>query len=276
MVAFVRRNQVLLSSFFCVFFSLYILVSASRGRLRGDPVGPILLTAMRPLQIAAQAMVVKLREVPERYETFSNLASENERLRKRLVELQVERNRLLEIEATNRRLQELLQFRSHLPSGSITASVIGSSASTWFQSLMLDKGSADGVLNGMGVVSPLGAIGQVVEVASRSSKVLLMTDLNSGVDVVVQRSRARGIISGSLDSGPVMKYVKRSEDVKEGDRLVTSGLDGVFPKGLLVGAVTTVHKKSFGLFQYVEVNLAVDPSAIEEVLVVPAVPVEAP
>ena len=84
----------------------------------------------------------------------------------------------------------------------------------------------------------------------------------------MQRSRARGIVAGSLESGPIMKYVKRSDDIKEGDRLVTSGLDGVFPKGLLIGAVSKVNKKSFGLFQYVEVTLAVDPARIEEVLVV--------
>jgi rod shape-determining protein MreC len=83
-----------------------------------------------------------------------------------------------------------------------------------------------------------------------------------------QRSRGRGIVSGSLESGTVMKYVKRSEDLKEGDRLVTSGLDGVFPKGLMIGTISKVNKKSVGLFQYVEVTLAVDPARVEEVLVV--------
>ncbi len=270
MLAFVRRNQVLLSSFFCVFLSLYILVSAAKGRLRTDPIGPLLLALMRPLQIAAQATVVKLRDLPQIYVTFWSLVSENEKLKQRVLQLETERSRLLESEATNHRLQELLQFRSQLPSGSITASVVASSASTWFRSLILDKGSSDGVLKGMGVVSPLGVIGQVVAVTSRSAKVLLLTDPNSGVDAFDQRSRARGIISGSLDYGPIMKYVKRSEDIKEGDRLITSGLDGVFPKGLLVGTITKVNKKNFGLFQYVGVTLAVDSSEIEEVLVVSA------
>lgn len=268
MVAFFRKNQVLLSSFFCVFFSLYILVSAAKGRLRTDPIGPLLLALMRPLQIGAQATVVKLRDLPQTFVTFRSLVSENEKLKQRVLQLEAERSRLLEAEATNHRLQELLQFRPQVPSSSITASVIGSSASTWFRSLILDKGSSAGILKGMAVVSPLGVIGQVVAVTSRSAKVLLLTDPNSGVDAFVQRSRARGIVSGSLDYGPIMKYVKRSEDVKEGDRLITSGLDGVFPKGLLVGTITKVNKKNFGLFQYVEVALAVDPSEIEEVLVV--------
>ena len=268
MLAFVRRNQVLLTSFFCVLFSLYILSAAARGRLQGDPIGPLLLELMRPLQIGAEITVMKLKEIQQGYATLRRLASENERLRGRTMELEVERNRLLEAEATNRRLRELLEFRSQLPSGSVTAAVIGNSASTWFHSCILDKGSADGVLKGMAVVSPMGVIGQVVAVTSRSSKVLLVTDPHSGVDVIDQRSRARGIVSGSLDSGPMMKYAKRSEDIQEGDRLITSGLDGIFPKGLLVGTVAKVRKKSFGLFQYVEVALAVDSSRLEEVLVV--------
>ena len=270
MLAFVRRNQVLLASFLCVLFSLLILSAAARGRLQRDPIGPLLLELMRPLQIGAQATVAKLKEIQHRYGTFRGLASENDRLKGRITELEAERNRLLEVEATNRRLRELLELRSQLPSGSLTATVISNSASTWFRSFVLDKGSADGVLQGMAVVSPVGVAGQVVAVTSRSAKVLLVTDPHSGVDVIVQRSRARGIVSGSLEGAPIMKYVKRSEDIQEGDRLITSGLDGTFPKGLLVGTVAKVRKKSFGLFQYVEVSLAVDPSRIEEVLVVSA------
>lgn len=270
MLAFLRRNQVLLTSFLCVLFSLYILSAAARGHLRGDPVGPLLLALMRPLQIGAQSTLMKLKEMQQGYLNLMRIASDNERLKGRIAELEAERNRLLEVEATNRRLQELLNFRSQLPSGSITAAVIGNSASTWFRSFVLDKGSADGVRRGTAVVSPVGVVGQVVSVTSRSSKVLLITDPNSGVDVIDQRSRARGIVAGSLDSGPIMKYAKRSEEIQEGDRLITSGLDGIFPKGLLVGTVTKVRKKTFGLFQYVEVALAVDPYRLEEVLVVSA------
>jgi rod shape-determining protein MreC len=273
MLAFLRRNQVLLSSFLCVLSSLYILTAAATGQLRTDPIGPLLLGLMRPLQIGVKASVIRIKEMHQGYVSLIGVAAENQRLKRQLVELEEERSRLLETEATNRRLRELLEFRSGLPSGPVTAAVIGNSASTWFHSLILDKGSTDGVLKGMAVVSPLGVIGQVVAVTARSAKVLLITDPHSGVDVIVQRSRARGIVSGSFDGGPIMKFVKRSEDIQEGDRLITSGLDGIFPKGLLVGTVAKLRKKSFGLFQYVEVGLAVNPSRIEEVLV--AAPEEA-
>ena len=122
----------------------------------------------------------------------------------------------------------------------------------------------------MAVVTPLGVVGQVVSVTARTAKVLLLTDPNSGIDVLVQRTRSRGIVSGSLENGTVLKYVKRSEDIQAGDRLITSGLDGVFPKGMMVGAVIKVRKQHLGLFQFIEVLPAVQSARVEEVLVVGA------
>ncbi len=268
MLAFLRKNQILLSSCFCLLLSLYILTAAARGQLNNDPIGPVLLWFMRPLQIGAQELSGWIKNIQESYLTVSGYRVENERLRRRVIELQAERNKLLEAQATNQRLQQLLDFRSHLPAGSVTASIIANSASTWFHSCLLDKGSADGVQKGTAVVTPLGVVGQVVAVTGRTAKVLLLTDPNSGIDVMVQRTRSRGIVSGSLDYGTILKYVKRSEDVQEGDRLITSGLDGVFPKGMLVGTVTRVQKQHLGLFQLIEVLPAVTAARTEEVLVV--------
>lgn len=274
MLDFFRRYQILLSSFCCLLLSLYVLLMASKGLLRVDPIGPRLLELVSPLQRGAQAVIMGLRGIrqgwAERYVALKALQLENGHLRRQIMELEEERNRLLEAEATNRRLQKLLDLKTHLPTVSVSAAVIGRSASTWFQSLTIDKGSRDGIRKGMAVVSPAGVVGQIVSAAPGSAKVLLLTDYNSGVDVIIQRSRARGIVAGSLDGTPVMKHVKRSEDVEEGDRLITSGLDGIFPKGLLVGIVGEIEKKNYGLFQYVWVRLAVDPSQIEEVLVVSA------
>jgi rod shape-determining protein MreC len=270
--AFLRKNQILLSSCFCLFLSLYILTAAARGQLKNDPIGPVLLWIIRPLQIAAQSTTHWIQEVRNSYSMLDNYKAENEKLRNRIQQLEVERNQLLEAEATNRRLQQLLEFRSTLPSDSMTASIIANSASTWFKSCLLDKGSADGVRKGMAAVTPLGVVGQVVAVTPRTAKVLLLTDPNSGVDVFVQRTRARGIVSGSLDNGTIMKYVKRTEDIQEGDRLVTSGLDGIFPKGIVVGAVIKVRKQTLGLFQSIEVLPAVSLARTEEVLIVKSEP----
>ena len=270
MLALFRKYQIPLSCCFCVVLSLYILTAAARGQLKSDPIGPVLLWLLRPLQIAAHSITSWIREMQESHVTVAGYTAENERLRKRIVELEMERNRFFEAEATNQQLRQLLDFRSQLPSASITASIIANSASAWFQSCSIDKGSADGVRKGMSVVTPLGVVGRVVDVAARSAKVLLLTDANSGIDVMVQRTRARGIVSGSLENGTVLKYVKRTEDIQVGDRLITSGLDGVFLKGLMVGTVSKVRKQNLGLFQTIEVMPAISPARVEIVLVVNA------
>jgi rod shape-determining protein MreC len=270
MLAFLRKNQVPLSSFCCLLLSIYILTAAARGQLKNEPLSAVLMWILRPLQIASQGTANWVKGFQENYDTLAGFRSENERLRKRIQSLEIEKQRLLEAEATNLRLKQQLDFRSHLTGAAITATIIANSASSWFQSCTIDKGSADGVLKGMAVVTPLGVVGQVVSVTARTAKVLLLTDPNSGIDVLVQRTRSRGIVSGSLENGTVLKYVKRSEDIQAGDRLITSGLDGVFPKGMMVGAVITVRKQHLGLFQFIEVLPAVQSARVEEVLVVGA------
>ncbi len=270
MLAFLRKNQVPLSSFCCLLLSIYILTAAARGQLKNEPLSAVLMWILRPLQIASQGTANWVKGFQENYDTLAGFRSENERLRKRIQSLEIEKQRLLEAEATNLRLKQQLDFRSHLTGAAITATIIANSASSWFQSCTIDKGSADGVLKGMAVVTPLGVVGQVVSVTARTAKVLLLTDPNSGIDVLVQRTRSRGIVSGSLENGTVLKYVKRSEDIQAGDRLITSGLDGVFPKGMMVGAVIQVRKQHLGLFQFIEVLPAVQSARVEEVLVVGA------
>ncbi len=268
MFSFLHRNQVPLSSFFCLLLSLYILVAAARGQIKNEPLGALLMWVMRPLQIASQETTNWIRGFRENYNTLAGFKAENERLRARIQALEAEKQRLLEAEATNLRLKQLLDFRNQLSGKPIVASIIANSANSWFQSCVLNKGSADGIRRGMAVVTPVGVVGKVVSVTPRTAKVLLLTDPNSGIDVLVQRTRARGIVSGSLENGTVLKYVKRSEDIQEGDRLITSGMDGVFPKGMLVGTVIKVRKQHLGLFQFVEVLPAVQSSRVEDVLVV--------
>jgi rod shape-determining protein MreC len=154
--------------------------------------------------------------------------------------------------------------------GAVAAEVVGRDASVWFQSLTIDKGERDGLKPGMPVLAPEGVVGMISGTSSHAARVMLLTDPNSGVDVLVQRTRARGIVSGQLEQEAVLKYVKRDEDVKVGDRVITSGLDGVFPKGMPVGHVTEVSRKDRGLFLYAEVTPSAAASRLEEVLVVPA------
>jgi rod shape-determining protein MreC len=119
----------------------------------------------------------------------------------------------------------------------------------------------------MAVVISEGVVGRVIEVSPDTAKVLLLTDPNSALDVIIQRSRAQGIMEGKVDEVCVLKYVQKSDDVQVGDQVITSGLGGIFPKGLMTGMVTKLDRKRPGIFQYIEVSPAVDFSKLEEVLI---------
>lgn len=266
MLSFLRRYQIQIHSILAVLLGLYIVTAASAGQARRDSLARFLLGSLRPLQAGLHAMGRAARNVEHSYVALRDLWRENQRLRIRVEELEAERNRLVETEITNRRLQELLQLKGDILQDSVAARVIGNSASAWFRTITVDKGEAHGIRKGMAAISPKGVVGKVISVSPETAKVMLVTDHSSGIDILTQRTRSRGIVSGSLDGGPVVKYVGRNEDVRKGDRIITSGLDGIFPKGLLVGSVSDVRQDSDGLFQRVRVDLSVDPSQIEEVL----------
>ena len=151
----------------------------------------------------------------------------------------------------------------------IAAEVVGKDPSPWFQSILLDKGLADGVDKGLPVIDPVGVVGIVVEATDHFSKVMLITDPNSAVDALIQKSRARGIIKGGASGYCLLNFVLRKHDVKVGDTVVSSGMDGIFPKGLPIGKVASIVKQDAGIFQDVTVTPFVDFERLEEVLVVP-------
>jgi rod shape-determining protein MreC len=188
----------------------------------------------------------------------------------RVLALELERQRLLEVQGEAERLRKLLGFaelsgsRRHLG-----ARVIGVRLGAVGRQLVtVDRGSDDGVAPMMPVVVAEGVVGRVHAVAARSADVLVLTDLNSSIAVRVDRTRARANVRG-LGRPDLCRldYALRTEDVGEGDPLVTSGTDGVFPRGLPVGKITQLDRRQHGLFQDARVVPAVDVTRLEEVLV---------
>ncbi len=197
-----------------------------------------------------------------------NLEKENRMLRQRIAELQEENNRAKEMKLAMDRLKHLLQFRQENSLAMIGAEVIGQDPSSWFKSVTIDKGERDGVKKGMAVISAAGVIGQILKTAPHYATVLLITDYNSAVDSIVQRTRAKAIVEGNGENRCQLKYLLRTEEVAVGDAIVTSGLAGNFPKGLMVGEIKKVDKKGHGVFQYAELVPSVDLTKLEEVFVV--------
>jgi rod shape-determining protein MreC len=196
------------------------------------------------------------------------VAKENDDYKKALTFAQQENNQLQELKLTNVRLRNLLNFQKTATSQVLSAEVIGKDPSPWYQTVIIDKGKNEGVTRGMAVVIPEGIVGQVMDVSDKYSKVLLIIDPNSAVDALVQRTRARGIIKGESSGRCIFKYVLRQYDVGVGEKVVSSGLDGVFPKGIAVGRISRVIRRSAGIFQEVIVTPSVDFEKLEEILIV--------
>ena len=167
----------------------------------------------------------------------------------------------------NERLKKLLDMKNSLQIPSLAAAVIGEDASPWFKTVMINRGEVDGLREGMPVVAADGIIGQLVKVVARSSRVLIITDHASGVAGIIQRSRARGVVKGKGDGACSLEFSMASEDVKVGDAVITSGIGGIFPKGLKIGEVSMVKKGEYGIFQTIEVRPSVNLARLEEVLV---------
>jgi rod shape-determining protein MreC len=197
-----------------------------------------------------------------------NLEKENRMLKQKIAELQEENHRMKEMKLANERLRQLLQFREKDSPSMIGAEVIGQDPSSWFKSVTINKGERDGVKKGMAVISPAGVIGQILKTAPHYATVLLLTDYNSAVDSIVQRTRAKTIVEGKGENRCQLKYLRRAEEVAVGDVVVTSGLGGNFPKGLMVGEIKKVDKKGHGVFQYAELVPSVDLTQLEEVFVI--------
>ncbi len=270
MLGFLRRNKVPLTSGSLLLVSLLLLSVSARSRQFHDPVARLLADALAPLQATVIWVGIGARGVWTGYVQLVAARHENQVLRERVATLEQQAVVSAELEQANRRLSELLDFRARFDGVTYSARVIGRDPLPWFRTLTVDRGERDGIRKGMAVLSPQGVVGQIVEVSYTVAQVLVLTDHNSGIDAVVQRSRARGIVQGGLEEGCQMKYLRRGEDVTVGDRVVTSGLDGIFPKGLIIGEVVDVSLRNRGLLQMAVVQPTAPLDRIEEVLIVDA------
>lgn len=187
-----------------------------------------------------------------------------------LAEAHAEVNALREAEAENARLKAMLGYVEDSVDQEIVARVIGLNPSPQFQSIRINRGEDDGVRVGMPVVTPEGAVGQVVRAVGSSADVMLLTDPSSRIGGLVQRTRVRATISGTGDGHLLsVDFVRREDDTKDGDVIVTAGSDGIFPRGVRVGVVRKAERPSVGMFLKATLEPSVELSRVEEVLVIP-------
>jgi rod shape-determining protein MreC len=257
-------------------FSLHMI---SAGIHRGDPLAipaVSLLEALSPIQSATARLGEGATSVVQDYLDLVHVREQNLELRAELARVTADRARLAELQTENHHLADLLELKDALGMGAVAANVIGSDATGVARTLILGQGSSSGLRPGMAVLCNQGVVGKIITVSPHASRVLLIDDHNSALDGFDQRSRARGIVAGVVDDGLIMKYVDRTEDVRTGDTVVSSGLDGIYPRGLLVGTIKSVRREGPGLFVSVRISPAVDFRSLEQVLVVTQQPPQMP
>ncbi|MBE0418427.1 MAG: rod shape-determining protein MreC [Coriobacteriia bacterium] len=194
------------------------------------------------------------------------LRRQNEEMRQRLAALE-------EARQENERLRELVGFVEARELDVVGARVIGKPATLWEGTITIDRGTAEGVQTGMPVLAAQGLIGQIVESVQHSARVRLITDQRSGVGAMLQSTRAEGVVNGSIEGEITLDYVSRESTVTVGDVVLTSGMGGVYPKGLLIGEVSDVQLNDADLFPRIQVRPSADLTGLEEVVVLIGVPV---
>ena len=233
----------------------------------------VMLTALTPVQDTLNSFAHGSTGFVRNYFDLVNVRRENERLKAQLAQTRSDQNRLVELQTENRSLHDLLELKDALGGGdAVGANVIGSDASGLARTLLLSQGSSVGVKPGMAVLSFQGVVGKIIATSAHASRVLLIDDHNAALDAFDQRTRTRGIVAGIVDDGLTMKYVDRSQEVRPADVIVTSGLDGIFPRGLLVGTIKTVKGEGPGMFLNVAITPAVDFRSLEQVLIIKQIP----
>ena len=227
-----------------------------------------ILFAVSPVIKMAAVTVGGLSSVWQDYVDLRGLREENIRLQREAGILQRRISQLEEQALETQRLQGLLAMQETSQRNYLAARVVGKDATNWFKTILIDRGSQAGLRRNQPVVAPDGLVGRVVEVTPTSAKVQLITDPVSAAGGLIQRTRVTGIVSGNLGAGLKVRYLPLLADVVVGDEVVTSGMGGVFPKGIPLGRVIAVERRGGALFQEAVLAPKADLARLEEVLIV--------
>lgn len=245
-----------------------VLISAQVNTASGLPVLQVVtFGAFSEVQRATMSTIDGVRGLWSGYIALQRVEEENLALKQELGTLQI---RLQQERAEAQRtdnLRQLLELRERAQLDTTAAEVIAGPASPEFQTVTIDKGSSDGLATDMAVISPAGVVGRVILPSGRASKVQLLIDSNAAAGALIERTRVQGVVVGAGSGMLKMRYVPGTADVKTGDLVVTSGIDGIYPKGFVIGTIDHVAG-SVGEYHEIAVRPAVDFSRLEEVLIV--------
>lgn len=261
--------------FVAVTIAHIILISAQVNTRRGVPMlEAVTFGVFAEVQRGATSVIGAVRGGWSGYFALQQVREENERLRQEVGQLQIRLQQERALARQTRNLQELLELRQRTTLATTAATVIAGGASPDFRTMTIDKGTGDGLRPDLAVIAPAGVVGRVIMPSARAAKVQLLIDRNAAAGALVERSRAQGVVLGTGENRLRMEYVSSAADVQVGDIVTTSGIDGIYPKGFVIGQIESIERGA-GMFSAIVIRPAVDFSAVEEVLVVVTPPAAA-
>ncbi|KAB8040342.1 rod shape-determining protein MreC [Silvanigrella paludirubra] len=262
-----KRYGFWLVSIITLIFTMFFFSTTHPTKKELSILEKIVYTLSKPIEVI---FLSSSHYVYSTYHSFIDLKDarkEADELHRENAELKVKLRTLDDIVLENNRLRKLLNLSDRTSVKFVTCEVTSSDPSFVYKNVRINQGSKNGLQPGMGVVAEEGVVGVVMRVSINHSDVLLMVDPNSNLDVIVARNRRRGVLQGGTAGSMQFKYLERGSSILVGDEIVTSGLTGSFPSGILVGKVTNIRVNSDGVTQTIEVKPAVDFSDISEALV---------
>jgi rod shape-determining protein MreC len=260
--------------FLAVLLGHIILISAQVNTKGGVPaLEAAVFGVFAEVQRGTSSVVSVISDIWSGYIGLRQVRADNEVLRKRLAETEVALQQQRALADRSHLLENLLELRDRTTLKTTGAEIIAAGATPDFRTVTIDKGTREGLAADMAVIAPAGVVGRVVVPSASAAKVQLLVDRNAAAGAVIERreSRAQGVVVGTGDSLLRMEYVSEIADIVVGDVVVTSGIDGIYPKGFVIGRVETVEKTGTA-FKTILVKPAVDFSSLEEVLVVLSTP----
>ncbi len=253
--------------FLAVILGHIILISAQVNARSGVPVlEAVTFGVFAEVQRGISVGTSAIRRVWSGYISLRHLKADNEELTRRLADAQIELQHQRALVDRARGLERLLALRDQSKLETAAAGIIAGGATPDFRTVTIDKGTRDGVRADMAIIAPAGVVGRVVIPSGRAAKVQLLIDRNAAAGAIIERSRAQGVVVGG-DERLRMENVSEAADIVTGDLVVTSGIEGIYPKGFIIGRIESVEKNG-PAFKRIIVRPAVDFTSLEDVLVV--------
>ena len=260
-----RKNIVILVSLVLVSFAL--MTFDIRRSQTPNIFETALMWVVSPVQNLITNTLDSVNDMVDHYLFVAEVSKENEKLKDEIGELIRQNNELREELRQKGRVADLMAYQEARQLKSVVARVIGRDATQWARVVFINKGTQDGIKENLAVVTNAGVVGHVTQAGLNTSKVMLIIDGRSSVDTLFSYDRISGIVVGTGMEFCEMKYVPITAEVNVGDQIISSGLGGVYPKGLVVGTVISITKATQGLFQEISIAPSADFGRLEEVLV---------